>query len=263
MTSLKVNLAWLAVAAAAFHLAYGYLSLSFLMLVYLLGLLQLAEARTGRHAFYLGLACGLLTVGPQMSCFWAIFGPGAAALWLVLAFWIGLFVALARLSRIHLGPIRGAVLVPFIWTGLEYFRSELYYLRFSWLNIGYAFSGSMFLPVLKWLGVYGVSFLAVAVVNGARTYLSAGRYSRQSCGHLPAGLLEESSRGHKCPRSDPSIYFQCRSIAIFSALLVVILLILHASGTSGRTAATADKGVRVAGVQLEFPTDADAVAAGG
>ncbi len=29
-------------------------------------------------------------------------------------------------------------LIPIIWTGLEYFRSELYYLKFSWLNIGYA-----------------------------------------------------------------------------------------------------------------------------
>ena len=34
-----------------------------------------------------------------------------------------------------------ALLIPMLWTGLEYFRSGLYYLRFSWFNAGYAFSG--------------------------------------------------------------------------------------------------------------------------
>ena len=72
--------------------------------------------------------------------FWSIFGAGAVALWLILAFWIGLFVLLAHVALNRLGARRAALLLPFLWTGLEYFRSELYYLRFSWLSVGFAFA---------------------------------------------------------------------------------------------------------------------------
>lgn len=56
-------------------------------------------------------------------------------------------------------------LIPFIWTGIEYFRSELYYLKFSWLNIGYVFPNFSIAPFLCY-GMYGVGFLifAIAVV---------------------------------------------------------------------------------------------------
>jgi apolipoprotein N-acyltransferase len=48
-------------------------------------------------------------------------------------------------------------LIPVVWTGLEYFRSELYYLKFSWLNIGYvSATGSGF------FGMFGVGFLVIA-----------------------------------------------------------------------------------------------------
>ena len=42
--------------------------------------------------------------------------------------------------------------------GLEYFRSELYYLKFSWLNVGYAFSDCPLFP-LHFFGMYGIGFL--------------------------------------------------------------------------------------------------------
>jgi len=215
------------VAVAAFHLAYGYSTLSLLILVYLLALSRLAQARTGRQAFYLGLATGLLTVAPQMSCFWAIFGTGAAALWLVLAIWIGLFVALARLSRLHFGAIGGALLVPFLWTGLEYLRSELYYLRFSWLNIGYAFSGSAFQPLLKWFGVYGIGFLAAAAVSGV-------------------SLLKPK---------------RAALAVLGTSALAILALFLNEDGSFQRPPSTQEQGIMVAGVQLEFPSDADVVAA--
>jgi apolipoprotein N-acyltransferase len=55
------------------------------------------------------------------------------------------------------------VLVPFVWTGLEYFRSELYYLRFSWLNVGYAFAGSPQIFSTTHLGMYGVGLVLMAL----------------------------------------------------------------------------------------------------
>ena len=112
-------------AVAAFHLAYGWPALSVLTVAYLAGLFQLARARTGRQAFYTGLAVGLLTVGPQLKCFQVIFGPAAIVLWLIIALWIGLFAALVRLCLVRLGPLRTALLAPFLWTGFKCFPQRV------------------------------------------------------------------------------------------------------------------------------------------
>ena len=150
-------------AAAAFHLAYSFAALTVLIVAYLFCLLQLARARTERQAFYLGLTAGLLCAGPQLYFFWIIFGPAAIALWLIWSFWIGMFVLLARFSLVRFGPARAALIAPFLWTGLEYFRSELYYLRFSWLSGGYAFSGNVPAPAFHLIGLYGIGFVAMAL----------------------------------------------------------------------------------------------------
>src|SRR5438309_5783768 len=128
-------------SVAAFHLAYGFPPLNFLIVVYLYCLFQLAALPTPRKAFYFGLVIGYAVYAPHLTFFWTIFGWPAVALWTVLAFWLGLFVALARVCRRKFGRL-AILLVPFVWTGLEYYRSELYYLRFSWLDVGYAFSAS-------------------------------------------------------------------------------------------------------------------------
>jgi len=152
------------IAVACFHAAYTPAQsglLAFAMVGYVIGLVQLARLRTTRQCFYTGLATGFACVAPQLECFWRIFGPAAIALWLVLAVWIALFVALAHLALVKLGPRRAAFLIPFIWTGLEYFRSELYYLKFSWLNVGYAFAEWTTLP-WSLVGVFGIGFVLVA-----------------------------------------------------------------------------------------------------
>src|SRR5258708_38302972 len=100
--------AWGAAAVAAFHLGYGPAAPWFFMVIYMFCLIRLAKAATARQAFYAGLVVGLLCAAPQMACFWRIFGPGAVALWMVLAFWIGLFVAVARLCLRQWGGVRGA-----------------------------------------------------------------------------------------------------------------------------------------------------------
>lgn len=79
-------------------------------------------------------------------------------LWLVLAFWIGLFAAIICGAIHRWGRLKAMWLIPIIWTGVEYFRSELYYLKFSWLNVGY---------VLQWpFGMYGVGFFVFALIIG-------------------------------------------------------------------------------------------------
>src|ERR1051325_10095158 len=107
---------------------------------YLLSLTQLARLGSMRKSFYAGLAVGFLCALLQLDCFRKIFGMAAVPLWVLLAFWIGLFVALLHAVLARFGTTAAALLTPFLWTGLEYFRSELYYLKFSWLNAGYPFA---------------------------------------------------------------------------------------------------------------------------
>jgi len=160
-------LLWILVAVGAFHGAYTSGKMSFLILVYLFALIQLAQADTWRKAAYSGFAVGILIAAGWLGFFWSIFGGGAVALWCVYAFWIGLFVAVARLCLRRSGSKWRWMLIPFVWLGLEYFRSELYYLRFSWLAPGCAFADVPWQTPLKHAGMYGMGFLLVSVAAAA------------------------------------------------------------------------------------------------
>ena len=151
-------------AVAAFHLAYAFSALSCLMLVFLCCLIELAGLPTPRKAFYFGLVIGEAVYAPHLLFFWKLFGWSSIALWTVLAFWLGLFVALARLCRLRFGRL-AVVQLPFVWTGLEYFRGELYHLRFSWLNAGYAFSDSPHVLAAAPLGMYGLGWTLMALAG--------------------------------------------------------------------------------------------------
>jgi apolipoprotein N-acyltransferase len=144
--------------AISFHLAFEFSALVPLILVYLACLVEMTRAATGRQAFYSGLALGLCIFVPKVVFFWSLFGWVAMALWLVLAFWHGAFVLFGRAARWQFPPLPGLLLLAFLWTGLEYFRSELYYLRFSWLAPGFVFKdASGLVPHL--LGAYGTGFV--------------------------------------------------------------------------------------------------------
>ena len=148
-------------AVVCFHLAYTPAQsglLAFAIVGYVIGLVQLARLRTTRQCFYVTMVVGFACFAPQLGFFWNIFGPAAIALWLVLALWLALFVVLTHLAIATLGLKRAAFLTPFFWTGLEYFRSELYYLKFSWLNVGYVFAESSLVP-WSYLGVFGTGFV--------------------------------------------------------------------------------------------------------
>jgi apolipoprotein N-acyltransferase len=157
-----------------------------LIAIYLYGLFQLSGLPTPRRAFYFGLGTGFGVFAPQLHFFWGIFGPGAVVLWLVLAFWIGAFVLLTHLARRRFGEGWAVLAAPVFWIGLEYFRSELYYLRFSWLSAGYAFAGLPSAGTMRWLGVYGVGFVLMSGV--AAVSLMPGRWRWLAGGTLLAVL---------------------------------------------------------------------------
>jgi apolipoprotein N-acyltransferase len=71
--------------------------------------------------------------------------------------------------------------IPVVWTGIEYFRSELYYLKFSWLNIGYAWPAFLTHIGPLHFGMYGCGFIMFGVIAVALFYreavAQAGKYS--------------------------------------------------------------------------------------
>jgi apolipoprotein N-acyltransferase len=206
-------------AAVTFTLAYSIPRGGFLMIGFLYCLLALSKFGTARSAFYLGLALGMSVYSFQLWFFYNIFSAAAIVFWLILAFWLALFALIAHTCFARFKPTAAAILVPFLWTGLEYFRSELYYLRFSWLNVGYAFSDWRFLP-FQILGVYGAGFLFAAY---ATIFLTVRRKI-----YAAAAIL--------------------LSLGLFAFLLPAIA---NSDGPGPR--------VQIAGVQLEFPPESQII----
>jgi apolipoprotein N-acyltransferase len=154
-------------AVVSFTLAYAFSGCAFLTVGFMACLFPLARLGTRRRAYYFGLGIGLAVYTPHLYFFKETFSWGAVALWYILPFWLGIFLMLGRSCLLRFGPVAWACLAPFLWTGLEFTRSELYYLRFSWLNSGYAFSDSSALHYVAAYGVYGIGFLFMAAVGVA------------------------------------------------------------------------------------------------
>jgi apolipoprotein N-acyltransferase len=226
-TPISWSAAWLValIAVACFHAAYipahsGLFSLG--IVGYVICLTQLSRLRTTRQSFYSGLVIALACYAPHLDCFWRIFGPVAISLWTILAIWIGFFVALTHVAIARLGFVKASLLVPFLWTGLEYFRSELYYLRFSWMNVGYAFAESPLVSV-SFLGMYGVGF-SIAVIAAALIV-----------------------------REKTPFRFALYGLLLFFALYGLLPSIIFPMVSKIRSGMKSS--LLVAGVQLEFPTE--------
>jgi len=211
----------MAIAAAAFHLAYYVPPLTCFIGLYAFALLQLSRQPNRVQAMNTGWLLAFLVYAPHLSFFWKLFGAPAIALWLVLGFWLGLFLALLRFTRATWSATAAIWLGPFLWLGLEYFRSELYYLRFSWLSPGYAFAWSNALPWVGWLGVYGIGFILMA---GA-TAISV----------LPAK----------------------RALLVGSAGLLALAAVSNLVPLPEAVRSGTSRELRVAGMQLEFPDETE------
>ena len=182
----KQSLCWLLLAVACFQAAYTSLrfpATGLFILGYAFALVRLTQQPTPRRAFYFGLAAGFFSYAPQFFFFWNIFKSAAIVLWLVLAFWVALFALLANRCTHRWGPDKAAWLIPVLWTGLEYFRSELYYLKFSWGNLGYALP-----PAANLLGIYGTGFV-VLLAAATWSFRSVGKMKWLECFLLVPLLL--------------------------------------------------------------------------
>jgi apolipoprotein N-acyltransferase len=214
-------------AVAAFHLANLVPGCALVSVVFLACLVGLTRLGSARRALNWGVVIGLAVYVPYLHFFWRVFvGPtpstlekvltifGVCVLWMVLPMWLGVFLALATFARRRLNPWVAMLVIPLLWTGVEYFRSELYPLRYSWLGIGYAFSSWPL--VLAWTGVYGIGFVLCLVASAAVL------------------TWNNTAAGRVIPWCG-----------------VGTLAVLAWAGFSGRPA-PADRGVEVVGIQYEF-----------
>lgn len=214
--SLRAHLLWSLVALVSFHAAQ-MLGLGWLLIPCAYALIELSRAATSRKVFYPMLALGALFYAPHLRFFWGIFGARAMVLWLILAFWIALFGLMLRQVRLRFGNGWMLALAPFIWTGLEYFRCELYYLRFGWLTFGMANFGES--GCVRGIGTFGIAFALVLLATTLNSLRGLGVIKS-------AGMLA-------------------------AAVCIASYLTPHTPFPSKREAT----GLLVAGVQLEGPTD--------
>ncbi|HOW66308.1 MAG TPA: nitrilase-related carbon-nitrogen hydrolase [Candidatus Paceibacterota bacterium] len=155
----KIWFIWFLLALAGFHLAFEIRGLELGIVVFFIALLELNGVDTPRKAFYTGLLLGLLIYSPQLGFFYVIFKLGAVPLWGILSAWLAVFQLISWKALRKFGDVYGSFAVPIFWCAIEYFRSELYYLRFSWLSPGMALSTADWARGWFVWGSYGVGFL--------------------------------------------------------------------------------------------------------
>jgi len=109
---------------------------------------------TPRRAFYLGLIHGIIGYGTALYWLFNIFAAAAIALFCLLHNYFAKQTNSATLKLI---------LAPMLWTALEFYRSELFFLSFPWITPGSALGPTYLSPIV---GVYGASFLVVAASAG-------------------------------------------------------------------------------------------------
>ncbi|MFH1620259.1 MAG: apolipoprotein N-acyltransferase, partial [bacterium] len=113
---------------------------------------------------------GLIFYGISLHWLVRVFGPAAFAFWCIFALWMALHSALLWLSwnrcdlwgekfKELLWPLSAGI----IWCGLEYFRSEVWWLECSWLALGYSqTSAPALFQFCSISGIYGLSAVIVA-----------------------------------------------------------------------------------------------------
>ena len=140
---------------------------SILVWIALVPLLLAIKDASIKEAANLGAITGLVLYCGSLWWFIRLFGPSITCIGLLslFALFIALFSGLYRFITLPPKPYPLNLLAaPIIWVAVEFFRSECYPLRFSWLSLGY--SQWQNLPLLQsasLFGIYGISFLIVLV----------------------------------------------------------------------------------------------------
>ncbi len=152
-------------SAVAYALSFPPVGLGPLVLVAVGGLIWALKGCSQGMAFVCGLVWGVLAFGIGLSWFWNIFHVMALPLWGVLALFPAVFGALVALARQRgLQGVKLALYIALAWTGTDFVRCEIMPLRLPWLHVGLALEPW---PLVSWIGVYGLGFVAVSLVAAA------------------------------------------------------------------------------------------------
>jgi apolipoprotein N-acyltransferase len=218
----------LGLAIVGFDLAYFFPSLAWLTGLLPFSLIGFALHPNRRIAFYLSLLAGLGCYAPKLAFFWTIFGPVASPLWLVLSFWLGVFGLTVWFLNRRLGTNAALLAAPVVWTAVEFFRSELYFLRFAWLTPGMAFDH--WPNVVGTLGIYGTGFVLAAMGSSVWKAFS---------------MFDVGSRAFDVQKKGtPNVLLRTRNAPPWA--VVALLLVASQSAPA--------KPLHLAGAQLEFAT---------
>src|SRR5688500_17866761 len=127
-------------------------------------LLSALNSATVREGVYTGLACGAVYFGATLFWLSNLFGAASISLIAIAAGFVGLFGGLYAWIRGRIPRISVWILAPVLWTGVEFYRSELFALDFGWMGLGYAVVNSPWLAlVASWFGSYGLTLGIVLI----------------------------------------------------------------------------------------------------
>jgi len=167
------------------------------------------------HALYLGILHGVLFYGVTLSWLLNVFRGSETMvlpLVLILSLFTGLFARGYSLVYRFYIKTNKAWLIPIFaacwWLALEFFRCEIFTLKFPWMSPGVGLGPMWISP---WLGVYGISF---ALVLGSALVLHVGR-SRM----VGVGLLAVMLVSVLIPKATPNIQDPIKVMAVQSELI--------------------------------------------
>jgi apolipoprotein N-acyltransferase len=107
---------------------------------------------------------GIIGYGTTLYWLFHLFGAAAIALFAIMALFTAFFCLLFNFfSKQTKSAALKVLLAATLWTAMEFYRSELFFLRFPWITPGSALGPTFLSPIL---GVYGTSFLVIAACGG-------------------------------------------------------------------------------------------------
>ena len=161
---LSVQLVLVLLSAAILPLCFPPLGWWPLVLLSFPPLFLVVTNTTPRRAFYFGMLHGFIGYGITLYWFFYIFAAAAIPLFALLAFFTALFCLLFNFfTKQTKSAILKMFLAATLWTAIEFFRAELYFLSFPWITPGSALGPTFLSPIL---GVYGMSFIVIAASAG-------------------------------------------------------------------------------------------------
>ncbi|MFM9996224.1 MAG: apolipoprotein N-acyltransferase [Phycisphaerales bacterium] len=184
-----------AFAAGLIHaslIALAFPPFSFWGCVFLAPLPLVWAATRRRQPTLLPVWLGVLPLWAyEMSWVWNVSIAGYVPMIAALALFAALFVALLRAVSTRLPGLPLSLLVPVLWTGLEFFRGEIVCHGFPWMMLAHP---TIDAPMLPWtaaaLGTYFTSFLVAAFSGAAAdSFLAAPRRRRTATIALAAASL--------------------------------------------------------------------------